>query len=159
MYGSSCVAMVIAALLSRSRFFTRWNRRLVYTMNSPTRLPQRPGPYRIAGFGRGGQIEFSHSFTPGEDKYGNKYFLFAIPIEDDWRDALDRITLSGPEGAVTIDSSDSRSLTVVTDRVTGRLRAILRDWTRPLPAVLGDTGGLDVETTRGIVDAVRVRPR
>ena len=128
-------------------------------MNTSPQLPERPGPYRIAGFGRGGRTEFSHSFTPGEDKYGNRYFLFAIPVQDDWRDALDRITLSGPEGAVTIDSSDSRSLTVVTDRATGRLRAILRDWTRPLPAALGDTGGLVVETTRGIVDALRVRRR
>ena len=46
---------------------------------------------------------------------------------------------------------------VVTDPSTGRIRAILRDWDRALPAALGDTGGLMVETTRGILEAVRLR--
>ena len=55
-----------------------------------------------------------------------------------------------------MDGDDPRSLTIVTDPATGRIRAILRDWNRALPAALGDTGGLDVLTTSGIVDAVRL---
>ena len=129
----------------------------VHSMNTTPKLPAETGEYRIEGFGRGGQTEFSLSFTPGEDKYGNKYFFFAIPIEADWEDLLEQITLTGPEGEVTVDRNDPRSLTIVTDPATGRVRAILRDWNRALPAALGDTGGLEVVTTRGIVDAVRSR--
>ena len=61
------------------------------------------------------------------------------------------------EGAVTVDDGDPRSLTVVTDPETGRIRAILRDWDGALPAALGDTEGLEVVTTRGIAEAVRLR--
>ena len=129
----------------------------VHSMNTTPKLPAETGDYRIEGFGRGGQTEFSLSFTPGEDKYGNKYFFFATPIEPDWEDLLERITLTGPEGEVTVDRNDPRSLTIVTDPATGRIRTILRDWNQPLPAALGNTAGLEVVTTRGIVDAVRLR--
>ncbi len=128
----------------------------VHSMRTTPKLPTEAGAYRIEGFGRGGQAEFSLSFTPGEDKYGNKYFFFAIPIEADWEGSLERITLTGPEGETTVDANDPRSLTIVTDPATGRIRAILRDWNRALPAALGDTAGLEVRTTRGIVDAVRM---
>ena len=129
----------------------------VHSMNTAPKLPAETGEYRIEGFGRGGQSEFSLSFTPGEDKYGNKYFFFATPIDADWEDSLERITLTGPEGEVTVDRNDPRSLTIVTDPATGRIRAMLRDWNQPLPAALGNTAGLEVVTTRGIVDAVRLR--
>ena len=129
----------------------------VHPMYTTAKLPEETGPYRLDGLGPGGDVEFSLSFTPGEDVYGNKYFLFTIPIEDDWENSLERITLTGPEGEVTVDSGDRRSITVVTDPSTGRIRAILRDWDRGLPAVLGETGGLEVETTRGILEAVRLR--
>ena len=129
----------------------------VHSMFTAPKLPAEGGAYRIEGFGRGGQTEFALSFTPGEDKYGNKYFFFAVPIEADWENALERITLTGPEGEVTVDRNDPRSLTIVTDPATGRILAILRDWNQALPAALGDTSGLEVVTTRGIVEALRLR--
>ena len=129
----------------------------VHSMSTTPKLPAEAGAYRIEGFGRGGVTEFSLSFTPGEDQYGNKYFFFAVPIEGDWEDSLERITLTGPEGEVTVDRNDPRSLTIVTDPATGRIRAILRDWNQALPSALGDTAGLEVVTTRGIVEAVRLR--
>ena len=119
------------------------------------KLPGRAGPYRLEGLGADGEVEFSLSFTPGEDQYGNKYFFFALPIEEDWEGSLVRITLTGPEGGVTVDSDDQRSITVVTDPATGRIRAILRDWEGPLPAALGDTDGLEVRTVAGLAEAVR----
>ena len=129
----------------------------VHSMYTTATLPERSGPYRIEGFARNGEAEFSLSFTPGEDVYGNKYFFFTIPIEGDWEESLERITLTGPEGEVTVDNSDPRSITVVTDPNTGRIRAILHDWEGPLPDVLGDTSGLEVESTRGIVQATQLR--
>ncbi len=129
----------------------------VHPMYTTASLPRETGPYTLEGITSGGEVEFSLSFTPGEDVDGNKYFLFTIPIEDDWEDTLDRVTLTGPEGEVTVDSGDRRSLTVVTDPATGLIRAILRDWNRALPEALGDTAGLEVVTTRGIAEAVRLR--
>ena len=128
-----------------------------HTLHARALRPEEPGPYRLDGIASTGEVEFSLSFTPGEDEYGNKYFHFAIPVEDDWEGSLERITLTGPEGEVTVDSTDPRTITVVTDPTTGRIRAILRDWDRPLPAALGNTEGLEVVTTRGILEAVRSR--
>ena len=129
----------------------------VFSMHTSAQLPERVGPYRIEGVSDTGETEFSLSFTPGEDEYGDKYFLFTIPIEEDWGGSLGRITLTGPEGVVTVDRNDPRSISIVTDPSTGRIRAVLRDWDRPLPAVLDAVGGLEVETTRGIPEAVRLR--
>ena len=121
------------------------------------RLPEAAGPYMVEGTGDGGDLEFSLAFTPGEDKFGDKYFFFAIPIEAGWADALDRITLIGPEGAVSLGADEDRAVTVVTDPATGSVRALLRDWDGPLPAALGSTGVLDTSTSRGIRDAVGPR--
>ena len=129
----------------------------VHSMYTTPTLPRETGAYTLEGIASGGGVEFSLSFAPGEDVDGNKYFLFAIPIEDEWEGSLERITLTGPEGEATVDDSDPRSLTVVTDPVTGLIRAILRDWDRPLPGALGDTSGLEVVTTRGLQDAVTLR--
>ena len=122
------------------------------------RLPDAAGPYVIEAAGDGGDIEFSLAFTPGEDKFGDKYFFFAIPVEADWADSLDRITLIGPEGVVSLGADEDRAVTVVTDPATGSVRALLRDWDGPLPAALGSARALDVSTSRGIRDAVRPRP-
>ena len=123
----------------------------------PRRFPKGRVPTVWTESPKAGTSSSPFRSPPGEDVHGNRYFLFTIPIEDDWEDSLERLTLTGPEGEVTVDDSDPRSLTVVTDPATGRIRAILRDWVGPLPAVLGDTGGLEVESTRGIVEAVRLR--
>ena len=106
-------------------------------------LPDRSGPYRLEGF-TGDGAEFSLSFTPEEDQFGNKYFVFMIPSE-----ALDRITLRGPEGMVTIGADDERTISVVRDPLSGRIRGLLRDWSGDLPAALGRIDDLDVDTYRG----------
>ncbi len=129
----------------------------LHSMFMSAKLPDRAGPYRLEGVGAAGEVEFSLSFVPGEDPYGNKHFFFALPIEEHWADSLERITLTGPEGAVTVDDDDRRSITIVTEPGTGRIRAILRDWEGPLPAVLGNAEGLEARTATGLVEAVRLR--
>ena len=129
----------------------------VHSMNTTPALPDGGGPYRIEGFAQDGEVEFSLDFMPGEDIYGNKYFFFTIPIEADWEDTLDRVTLSGPEGEVTVDNTDPRTITVVTDPGTGYIRAILHDWEGPLPEVLGDITGLEIESTTGLMEPTPLR--
>ena len=129
----------------------------VFSMRAAPRPPDEPGPYRIRGTGSDGRALFSLEFTPGEDGNGGRHFFFTVPIEADWADALERITLTGPEGLVALDADDQRMITVVTERSTGRIRAILRDWEGGLPAALSGDPDLDVVTTRMIRDAVRLR--
>ena len=102
-----------------------------------------------------GRTDFSLSFAAIEDKFGNKHFFFAIPLDPGWTNSLERITLTGPEGTVTVDADDPRTLTFVTDRDTGEIRGILRDWDAPLPASLGSGGNLSTRTTRGIGEILR----
>ena len=128
-----------------------------FRTTAAARVPDGRGPYRIEGVGRGGSTDFSFSFTPGEDKFGDKYFLFAIPVETAGTDTLDRIVLSGPEGVVTLDASDARTISIVTDPRTGRIRGMLRDWEGDLPAALTGMGALDVSTSTGPGGATRLR--
>ena len=129
----------------------------MFSIRAAARLPDAPGPYRIRGTGSDGRALFSLDFTPTEDEYGGKHFFFTVPIEADWEDALERITLTGPEGRAFLDQTDERRVTVVTEPGTGRLRAILRDWEGALPDVLGDAADLEVSMTRGLKEAVRLR--
>ena len=158
---------LLAGALPKSQMLVLWGGVLgdelriepVLSMYAAAKPPEQPGPYRLDGIAVDGGTEFSLSFTPGEDQYGNKYFFFAIPIEDDWEGSLERIVLTGPEGEVTIDDTDPRSISVFTDPASGRIRSILRDWDGPLVAAMGATDQLDVVTTRGIREAVRRRPQ
>ena len=129
----------------------------VYSMRAAPRLPGEGGPYRIRGIGADGRTLLALDFTPGEDAYGGRHFFFTVPIEPEWEDSLERIVLMGPEGMAAVERDDDRALTVVTERGTGRIRAMLRDWEGGLPAALGGAGGLEVTTTRGLAEAVRLR--
>ena len=129
----------------------------VFAMRTTARLPRESGPYRIRGSGSDGRSLFVLDFTPGEDGNGGRHFFFTIPIEAEWAGLLERITLTGPEGLAFVDNEDERRLSVVTERGTGRIRAILRDWEGELPAGLGNGRDLGVVTTRGLTDAVRLR--
>ncbi|MYD00248.1 MAG: hypothetical protein F4X13_13375 [Gammaproteobacteria bacterium] len=129
----------------------------VLSMQTAARLPEASGPYRISGTTSDGRTLFSLDFTPTEDDHGGKHFFFTVPIEADWAEALERLTLTGPEGEAYVDRTDERRITVVTEPGTGGLRAILRDWEGALPEVLGNEADLEVSMTRGLREAVRLR--
>ncbi len=128
-----------------------------FPMTTTARLPEEAGPYRLEGTGDDGQLELSLAFTPGEDKFGDKYFFFTVPIEEAWAESLDRLTLTGPEGTVTVSAADDRALSIVSDPATGRIRSILRDWEDVLPATLRLTNPLSVTTVRGLGEAVQLQ--
>lgn len=128
-----------------------------FSMQARARLPGRAGPYRIRGFGANRGTLFSLEFTPGEDKFGDKYFFFTVPIEPYWADSLERITLTGPDGPASVDREDLHAMTVVTEPGTGRIRALLRDWEGALPETLRQDPGLAVVTTRGLAEAAKLR--
>ena len=112
-----------------------------FVVNGPAALPETNGPYRVEGLDVTGKKEFSLSFSPTPVEFGGGSFVFLVPYQDDWSDSLDRLVLTGPEGSYTLARNAAAPLAVVTDRFTGRIRAIIRDWDGgPLP---GEGGPAD----------------
>jgi len=120
----------------------------VFEWTAPVKLPESPGPYRLAGADATGRRLFQLSFTPDETGDGDMGFLFAIEAEEDWAATLATVTLTGPEGSVAVDGS--RRGAIITDRATGRIISIARDWDGMLnrdgafPQVLGSRGDVVV---------------
>ena len=128
-----------------------WDGRLMlepaFVLDGPLVLPEVGGPYRVEGLGAGEEVLFSLSFRPTPLADGGGSFVFFIPYESEWADNLDRIVLTGPEGEYTVTRGSEPRMAVVTDRSTGRIRAIIRDWDgEPLPG----EATADVTITRGI---------
>ena len=59
---------------------------------------------------------------------GNKFFVSAIPIEQDLEDSLDRSLITGPEGGVGIGVDEQRKLSVFQNESSGEIRGIIYDW-------------------------------
>ena len=128
----------------------------LFSASLPSQLLEVDGPYHLEGFG-GDAILFSLSFTPGQDKSGNKFFVSAIPVEQDLEDSLDRIVLTGPEGGVAIGVDDQRTLSVFRDASAGEIRGILCDWEGDLPPALRQAGDRSVLPAQGLTDLIRQR--
>lgn len=110
-----------------------------FVLDAPAFLPTGEGPYGLEGRDSEGRVLFSLSFAPQEVEWGGGHFAFALPLGPEDTAALDAISLSGPEGAVTVDRSTRLPrMALVTDDDTGRIRAILRDGLVP-GAVRGNT--------------------
>ena len=118
-----------------------------FVLDGPVALPEADGPYRVKGLGAGGETRFSLSFSPTPLSDGGGSFVFLVPYEPEWARNLDRMVLAGPEGEYTLTRDGEPEMAVVTDRSTGRIRAIIRNWDGgPLPG----EGSADVTITRGI---------
>ena len=98
-----------------------------FVWEAAIKLPEGSGRYRLDGLSDDGTRLFSLSFDPDPVDHGGAGFLFAIPFDPSWRDALDRITLSGPEGTVTVDRSAGERAAIVTG-ASGRIRSIVPDF-------------------------------
>ena len=118
-----------------------------FVLEGPQALPEADGPYRVEGIGIDGRTEFSLSFSPTPLEFGGGGFVFFVPYEREWADNLDRMVLTGPDGSDTLARDGESPLAVVTDRSTGRIRAIIRQWDGG--AVPGESTA-EVVVTRGI---------
>ena len=100
-----------------------------FVVNTPPVLPQTSGPYWLIGEGADGSELFAFSFdmAASADGDGGAAFAFALPVQPEWADELERITLSGPKGAVTMDSDGPRPVAILQDPSTGQVQGILRD--------------------------------
>ena len=119
-------------------------------------VPDGTGEWRIVGEAEDGRALFDRAFEMAEiaDGDGRQSFVFALPAEAGWADALTRIVLTGPDGEVTMDAQSGPAAALLRDPATGRVRGILRDW--PDPATQADAAaslpesGLEVQVSRGL---------
>ena len=94
----------------------------------PVTLPEVEGPYRLEGFGPIGQRRFSLRFAPRPMEFGGGSFLFAVPYDPSRDGALERVVLSGPEGFVALEHFGAQPMAIISDRRSGRVRGVLRNW-------------------------------
>lgn len=118
-------------------------------------LPEGPGPYRIDGTGAAGEPLFSFSFDPVEDEFGGGPFAFAVPLDPAWEGELAEIVLTGPDGEARLRRDGESPAALVRDPATGRVRAIVRDWSGQSPIALEP--GLEVVVSDGIPGPSRLR--
>ena len=144
-----------------------------FVVHAPPSAPREDGPFRLAGLTFGGDTLFALSFAAEEvaDGEGGSAFAFALPVEDAWSVALDRIVLLGPGGSDMVEQAPAdggagaanRATVLLLDEATGRPRGFLR---RASAAALADLAGgaagsvsrlpgpgLEALVSRGIPDA------
>ena len=113
--------------------------------DAPPKLPAAPGPYRLAGVDAAGAERFSLSFEPDLLDHGaGRSFLFAVPFQAGWEDAVQAVVLRGPEGTAVVEALASRRLAVFTTGGRSRIRGIVRDWGGATPLGLAASGAVDV---------------
>ena len=137
-----------------------------FVVEAPTALPDSVGDYTLTGHDAGGGELFSLSFAMPElasDAEAGSSFAFALPVRPAWADVLASVTLSGPDGAVTLDGDTDRPMAILRDPVTGQVRAFLRDLPQAAQAAMGAaeqaaSPGMEVLFSRGIPDPLAWRP-
>ena len=134
-----------------------------FVADAPPALPDSAGDYIVTGRDASGRELFSLSFAMPvavSEEAEVSSFVFALPAEPRWADALASVTLSGPAGTVTLDGDSNIPMTILRDPVTGRVRGFLRDVGDPAAeeaGALGSAVGLDLLFSRGIPDAAAWR--
>jgi len=122
----------------------------VFIVDAPPALPASGGDHQLRGLDAAGGELFSLRFDMPEiaDADGQSAFAFALPADPRWADALASVTLSGPGGAVTLDSNTDQPMTILQDMRTGQIRAILRN--RARAQAVAATLNADILFSRGI---------
>ena len=128
-----------------------------FVVDAPEALPDAAGEHRITGRSVAGNELFSLSFGLPEmaDGDGSSSFAFILPVESGWAGSLASVTLTGPDGSVTLDSDTDIPMSILVDPSTGQVRGILRDMRQADAAALAPQAGqdsFDVLFSRGIPD-------
>ena len=132
----------------------------VFVVEAPSAPPDSAGEYRITGRSDNGAELFRLSFSMPEvaDGDGSSSFAFALPIQSGWETNLATVTLSGPEGTVTLDEDSDIPMVILRNPRTGQVRGFLRDLPPPSPAAMDAVGQvaepeLEVLFSRGMPGA------
>ena len=133
-----------------------------FVVDAPAVLPKSAGDYTVTGRDAAGRELFSLNFAIpevlSEEEVGSS-FAFVLPARPAWAQALFGITLSGPDGSVTLDGESDISMAILRDPRTGQVRGFLRDspaslLTQTAADAAGSlASGFDVLFSRGIPSA------
>ena len=115
-------------------------------------VPGQGGPYRLEGFGPGGELRFAFGFTPNPVDHGGAQFLFNVPYDPERDGALASVVLSGPGGEFRLGQSSTPPMAIIRDRATGQVRAIRRNWEG---GGAGRDGDLEIMVSEGLPGGVR----
>lgn len=94
-----------------------------------TPQPGASGPYRLQLRSDDGRSLYDFGFAPDPVEHGGAHFMFVLPYDRTRDGALERILLSGPEGEAVMTRGGAGLAAIVRDRSSGRVRAIVRNWT------------------------------
>ena len=136
-----------------------------FAVEAPAALPDSAGDYTLTGRDASGSEIFSLSFAmpelaPGD---GRSSFAFVLPVLPEGAGGLASITLSGPNGMVTLDGDTDRPMAILRNPRTRQVRAFLRDVPAAAQAAMGTAGqaaqpGVEVLFSRGLPDPSAWRP-
>ncbi len=134
-----------------------------FVLDAAAALPSSSGPYRVTGIASDGATLFSLTFDMPRiaDGDGGGAFAFAIPAQTSWAGRLQRITLTGPDGSVSLDARSERPAAMIRNPQTGQIRAIYRDlpaaMTRVEAEALSPEPELEILFSRGLPGALEWR--
>ena len=135
-----------------------------FVVEAPPVAPHSDGDHELTGRDASGGELFSLSFAMPvalSEEAEVSSFVFALPVQPGWADALASVTLSGPAGTATLDGASDIPMAILRDPRTGQVRGILRDPPPATQAAADAVGarapGLDVLFSRGIPGAVAWR--
>ena len=100
-----------------------------FVVDAPPTLPDSAGDYTVTGRDASGRALFSLSFAMSlavAEEREVSSFVFALPVQPGWADALANVTLSGPDGTDPLDSGSDMPMAILRDPRTGQVRGILR---------------------------------
>ena len=131
-----------------------------FVVDAPAGLPESAGDHTLTGRDAAGGELFSLGFAMPEvaDGDGRSSFAFVLPVRPEWAGVLSSITLSGPDGEVTLDGESDRPMAILRNPSTGQVRGFLRDLPPVTQAAMEAAGragepGFEVFFSRGIPDA------
>lgn len=121
-----------------------------FVLSAPPSLPQAGGDHTLIGTAEDGRELFRLSFAMREvaDGDGRSAFAFALPTQPGWAESLAAITLSGPAGSATLDETTDRPMSILRDRATGQVRAILRGDPGAVQGAADQAGASGIDPSR-----------
>ena len=133
-----------------------------FVVDAAPSLPAAGGEHAIVGAAADGAPLFSFTFdmpTIEDAESEESSFVFALPVQANWID-LASITLSGPDGSVTLDENTNRPMAILRDLNTGQVRGFLSNSLSATQAAAGEgpAQGMEVLFSRGIPHTDAWRP-
>ncbi len=132
-----------------------------FVVDAAPSLPTAGGEYAIEGRTADGNSIFAFTFDMPVSVHAEgeaTSFVFALPVQAGWDNALASVTLSGPGGSAALDENTDRPMAILRDPQTGRVRAFPRDPPPPAQSFrarsqVSPVPGLEVIRSRGMPDA------